>query len=39
MICLKDDLELEILIYQEVICGKSGFEVEDDEISVWFLKL
>jgi hypothetical protein len=27
------------LIYQEVICGKSRFEIEDDEISVWFLKL
>jgi hypothetical protein len=38
MVCFNDEFELEILIYQYVICENSGFEVED-EISVWSFNL
>jgi len=39
MVYLNGKFELEILIYQLVICVNSGFEVEDYEISAWSLNL
>jgi len=34
MVCLNSEFELEVLIYQSVVCENSRYEVEDDEFQL-----